>query len=125
VEVLLSEARPAPVVFIHGLWMHATSWDDWSDLFANSGYQCIAPGCPGDSSTVDDTRANAISAPARPLFRAGFANFAPRSEATVDTRRERGPLLLIAGAPTGPSLLEFLARNGLSASAASPNPTNA
>jgi pimeloyl-ACP methyl ester carboxylesterase len=93
VEVLLSETTRAPLVFIHGLWMHATSWDDWSDLFTDSGYQCIAPGWPGDSSTVDETRANAFPAPARPLFQAGFANFAPRSEATVDTRRERGPLL--------------------------------
>jgi pimeloyl-ACP methyl ester carboxylesterase len=42
-------------------------------------------------------QAYAIPGPARLLFQTGLANFTPRSEATVDTRRERGPLLLIAG----------------------------
>jgi pimeloyl-ACP methyl ester carboxylesterase len=39
----------------------------------------------------------AIPAPALPLFQAGLANVNRHSEATVDTKRERGPLLLIAG----------------------------
>jgi non-heme chloroperoxidase len=200
-----------PVVFVHGLWLHATSWAPWVELFAASGYDPIAPGWPGDAPTAAETRAdpaavaghgvgdvtdhysNIISAlssppvvighsfggliaqrlhgmgfsracvvispaqfkgilglplaqlqsawpvlshprlrtrtwahtpdtfarsfanavpraeadqllatygipsPARPLFQAGLANLTPRSEASVDTGRERGPLLLIAG----------------------------
>jgi non-heme chloroperoxidase len=39
----------------------------------------------------------AIPAPGRPLFQAGLANVVPRSEAKVDTRSERGPLLMFAG----------------------------
>ena len=35
-------ARPA--VFIHGLWLHATSWRPWLDLFAQRGYDPVAPG---------------------------------------------------------------------------------
>ena len=27
----------APVVFIHGLWLHASSWQPWQDLFAEAG----------------------------------------------------------------------------------------
>jgi non-heme chloroperoxidase len=27
-----------PVVFIHGLWLLASSWDRWADLFAQAGY---------------------------------------------------------------------------------------
>jgi pimeloyl-ACP methyl ester carboxylesterase len=42
-------------------------------------------------------QAYAIPAPARPLFQAGLANAVPNSEAKVDTRHERGPLLMIAG----------------------------
>jgi alpha-beta hydrolase superfamily lysophospholipase len=48
----------APVVFIHGLWLHATSWKPWQDLFAESGYEAIAPGWPGDGETVEATRAH-------------------------------------------------------------------
>lgn len=50
---------PTPVVFIHGLWVHADSWKPWVDLFASAGYAPVAPGWPGDSPTVDLTRKNA------------------------------------------------------------------
>jgi pimeloyl-ACP methyl ester carboxylesterase len=48
----------APVVFIHGLWLHASSWGLWQELFAGAGYQPSAPGWPGDANTVEATRAN-------------------------------------------------------------------
>jgi pimeloyl-ACP methyl ester carboxylesterase len=47
-----------PVVFIHGLWLHATSWQPWIDLFTERGYQPVAPGWPGDAPTVEQTRQN-------------------------------------------------------------------
>jgi pimeloyl-ACP methyl ester carboxylesterase len=47
-----------PVVFIHGLWLHATSWNPWLDLFREAGYQPVAPGWPGDGATVEESRAN-------------------------------------------------------------------
>jgi hypothetical protein len=48
----------APVVFIHGLWLHASSWQPWQELFAEAGYAPSAPGWPGDGDTVEATRAN-------------------------------------------------------------------
>jgi pimeloyl-ACP methyl ester carboxylesterase len=45
-------------MFIHGLWLHATSWTPWIELFESNGYQATAPGWPGDSETVADTRSN-------------------------------------------------------------------
>jgi pimeloyl-ACP methyl ester carboxylesterase len=45
-----------PVVFVHGLWLHADSWGAWVDFFREAGYAPQAPGWPGDSSTVDETR---------------------------------------------------------------------
>jgi non-heme chloroperoxidase len=45
-----------PVVFVHGLWLHADSWGPWVDLFREAGYQPAAPGWPGDSSTVAAAR---------------------------------------------------------------------
>ena len=47
-----------PVIFIHGLWLHATSWDPWIDRFRNEGYAPCAPGWPGDPDTVQEARAN-------------------------------------------------------------------
>lgn len=47
-----------PVLFIHGLWLHATSWTAWSELFQDAGYQTSAPGWPGEPDTVEEARAN-------------------------------------------------------------------
>ncbi len=45
-----------PVVFIHGLWLHASSWQPWVELFDGAGYSSIAPGWPGDAETVAASR---------------------------------------------------------------------
>jgi pimeloyl-ACP methyl ester carboxylesterase len=47
-----------PVVFIHGAWLHATSWGPWLELFTQHGYDPVAPGWPNEPSTVDEARAN-------------------------------------------------------------------
>ncbi|MDH2416216.1 alpha/beta fold hydrolase [Nocardioides sp. CER19] len=48
----------APVLFIHGLWLHATSWNPWIDHFTAAGYVASAPGWPGDPDTVLEARAH-------------------------------------------------------------------
>jgi pimeloyl-ACP methyl ester carboxylesterase len=45
-----------PAVFVHGLWLHASSWDPWLELFQEAGYTPTAPGWPGDSDTVEEAR---------------------------------------------------------------------
>ncbi|WP_308492415.1 alpha/beta hydrolase [Microbacterium terrisoli] len=55
----MSETTPAkrlPVMFIHGLWIHASAWRAWQDLFEASGHATSAPGWPGDGETVQATR---------------------------------------------------------------------
>lgn len=54
----MTSPTPVPVVFIHGLWLHATSWAPWIDLFEREGYAPVAPGWPGDPGTVEEARAN-------------------------------------------------------------------
>ncbi|MFD8079034.1 alpha/beta hydrolase [Streptomyces sp. NPDC059718] len=49
---------PTPVLFIHGLWLHSTSWQPWIDLFGDEGYAPSAPGWPGDPDTVEEARQN-------------------------------------------------------------------
>lgn len=54
----MASKQQIPVVFIHGLWLHASSWEPWVDLFNERGYQAVAPGWPGDGSTVEESRAH-------------------------------------------------------------------
>lgn len=49
----------APIVFVHGLWLHAESWNNWIDLFRANGYDARAVAWPGDSDTTEATRRNA------------------------------------------------------------------
>jgi pimeloyl-ACP methyl ester carboxylesterase len=53
----MTSAR-TPVIFIHGLWLHASSWTPWLELFREAGYEAAAPGWPGIPETVELARAN-------------------------------------------------------------------
>ncbi|MBA3823775.1 MAG: alpha/beta hydrolase [Ktedonobacterales bacterium] len=41
-----------PVLFVHGLWLLASSWDRWRTLFEQHGFTTLAPGWPDDPATV-------------------------------------------------------------------------
>jgi pimeloyl-ACP methyl ester carboxylesterase len=45
-----------PVVFVHGLWLLASSWDPWRELFDAKGFATLAPGWPDDPATVEEGR---------------------------------------------------------------------
>jgi non-heme chloroperoxidase len=47
-----------PVVFVHGLWLLASSWDRWAEHFAEAGYAPVSPGWPDDPGTVEEAFAN-------------------------------------------------------------------
>jgi pimeloyl-ACP methyl ester carboxylesterase len=51
-------AKP-PVVFVHGLWLHAESWNPWIDFFREQGYDATAASWPGDAANTEATRQNA------------------------------------------------------------------
>jgi len=44
------------VVFIHGLWLHSSSWQAWVDYFKKAGYEAVALDWPGDAPTVAAAR---------------------------------------------------------------------
>jgi non-heme chloroperoxidase len=50
-------AAGTPVVFVHGLWLHAESWGPWMELFREAGYEPVAPGWPGEPDTIEAARA--------------------------------------------------------------------
>jgi non-heme chloroperoxidase len=47
-----------PVVFVHGLWLLASSWQRWRQRFEDNGYTTLAPGWPDDPATVQDAKAH-------------------------------------------------------------------
>ncbi len=47
-----------PVVFVHGLWLLSSSWQQWRDLFEDNGYATLAPGWPDDPETVEEAKAD-------------------------------------------------------------------
>jgi non-heme chloroperoxidase len=47
-----------PVVFVHGLWLLASSWDRWAAVFEDAGFVAVTPGWPDDPDSVADANAN-------------------------------------------------------------------
>lgn len=50
-----------PIIFVHGLWLHAESWSNWMEFFRGKGYSTLAASWPGDSETTEATRRNAAA----------------------------------------------------------------
>lgn len=98
-----------PVVFIHGLWLHAASWGPWLDRFRDAGYRPIAPGWPGESDTVEETRANPD-----PIAGHGFDDIVDHHAAIIDTL-DTPPVLV--GHSFGGTVVEKLLGLGLGAAA--------
>lgn len=51
-------AGKTPVVFIHGLWLLPSSWDNWAGVFEEAGYAAVTPVWPDDPDTIEEARAN-------------------------------------------------------------------
>jgi pimeloyl-ACP methyl ester carboxylesterase len=45
-----------PVVFVHGLWLLASSWERWAEVFEGAGYVSVLADWPDDPETVDEAR---------------------------------------------------------------------
>lgn len=58
-----NHSNKRPIVFVHGLWLHAESWHNWLEFFRDNGYQAMAASWPGDAATTEATRqkANAVA----------------------------------------------------------------
>jgi pimeloyl-ACP methyl ester carboxylesterase len=53
-----NDSGRVPVVFIHGLWLLASSWDRWKDLFEAEGFATVAPQWPDDPESVAEANAH-------------------------------------------------------------------
>jgi non-heme chloroperoxidase len=83
-EPAVTESSALPVVFVHGLWLHASSWQPWLDLFVERGYRPLAPGWPGEAATPEETRAHADELAGR-----GITEITDSYAAVIDGLEER------------------------------------
>ena len=99
-----------PVVFVHGLWLLASSWDRWAAVFEEAGYVAVSPGWPDDPDTVEE------AAEHPEVFAHKSVGQIADHMAAVVAGLERKPALI--GHSFGGLLTQILAGRGLSAASA-------
>jgi alpha-beta hydrolase superfamily lysophospholipase len=92
------------VLFIHGLWLHASSWQPWIDHFNAAGYAAFAPTWPGEPDDVQTARAE----PQR-LAGYGIDDVTDAYAATIDSM-DVAPVLI--GHSFGGTIVEKLLGQG-------------
>lgn len=102
------------IVFIHGLWLHASSWQAWMDYFSDHGYTVLNPGWPGDGATVEDSRNNPTA-----IANHGVKEVADRYAAIIQNLAE--PPIVI-GHSFGGLLAQILLGRGIAAAAIAIDP---
>jgi non-heme chloroperoxidase len=103
-----------PVVFIHGLWLLASSWDRWAAVFDEAGYAPVAIDWPGDPGTVADANAHPQAFAGQKVGQ--VANHA----ADVIGRLNKKPA--VVGHSFGGLLTQIVAGRGLSAASVAIDP---
>jgi non-heme chloroperoxidase len=102
------------VVFVHGLWLLASSWDPWKQLFESKGYAPVAVDWPGDRATYDEAHRDKDS-----LAGTSVADVADHVAAVI-AGLERKPV--IVGHSFGGLLAQIVAGRGLAAATVAIDP---
>jgi non-heme chloroperoxidase len=103
-----------PVVFVHGLWLLPSSWDNWVTLFEEAGYVGLTPSWPDDPETVEEARANPDV-----LAKKTLKQVADHTTEIINAL-DKKPVLI--GHSTGGLLAQMLAGRGLSATTVAIDP---
>jgi pimeloyl-ACP methyl ester carboxylesterase len=96
-----------PVVFIHGLWLLPSSWNNWVQLFEEAGYAGVTPDWPDDPETIEEARANPD------VFAKKTLGQIADHTADVIAKLDKKPAVM--GHSTGGLLAQMIADRGLSA----------
>ncbi|MCW2987373.1 MAG: alpha/beta hydrolase [Solirubrobacterales bacterium] len=96
-----------PVVFIHGLWLLPSSWDNWAGVFEEAGYAALTPVWPDDPETVEQARANPDVFAKKTLGQI--------ADHTADVIGQLTKKPAVMGHSTGGLLCQIIADRGLSA----------
>jgi non-heme chloroperoxidase len=111
---LANSSEKQPVVFIHGLWLLPSSWDNWVGFFEENGYAGVTPSWPDDPETVEEARANPD------VFAKKTLKQVADHTADVIGRLDRKPAVM--GHSTGGLLTYMIADRGLSAASVAIDP---
>jgi len=103
-----------PVVFIHGLWLLPSSWDNWAGLFEEAGYAAVQPSWPDDPETIEVARAEPEL-----LAKKNLKQIADHT-ADVIGKLDKKPAVM--GHSTGGLLAQLIADRGLSAATVAIDP---
>jgi non-heme chloroperoxidase len=103
-----------PVVFIHGLWLLPSSWNNWVDSFEEQGYASVTPDWPDDPETVEQARANPEVLAKKTLKQV--------ADHTEDVIRGLTEMPVVMGHSTGGLLAQMIADRGLSATTVAIDP---
>jgi len=103
-----------PVVFIHGLWLLPSSWDNWAGVFEEAGYAAVKPTWPDDPRTVAEARANPDVFAKKTL-----GMIADHTQEVIEGL-EKKPAVM--GHSTGGLLAQIIADRGLSAATVAIDP---
>lgn len=107
-------APRARVIFIHGMWLHASSWAPWTEHFRAAGYDPVAPGWPGEPDTVAEARQHPEL-----VANAGIDDIAAHYTKIVDSV-DAGPILI--GHSFGGLIAEKLLGQGIGAAGVAIDP---
>jgi non-heme chloroperoxidase len=107
-------AGGTPVVFIHGLWLLPSSWDNWAGAFEAAGYPPLTPAWPDDPDTVEEARAKPD------IFAGKTIGQVADHTAEVIGELDRKPAVI--GHSTGGLLAQIIAGRGLSAATVAIDP---
>jgi pimeloyl-ACP methyl ester carboxylesterase len=103
-----------PVVFIHGLWLLPSSWDNWAGVFEEAGYAAVTPVWPDDPETVEEARANPDV-----FARKTLAQIADHTVEVIGQLQKKPAVM---GHSTGGLLCQIIAGRGLSAATVAIDP---
>jgi non-heme chloroperoxidase len=107
-------SNATPVVFVHGLWLLPSSWDNWVTLFEEAGYVGLTPAWPDDPATVEEARANP-----EVLAKKTLKQVADHTTEIIDALDKKPAII---GHSTGGLLAQMLAGRGLSAATVAIDP---
>jgi len=96
-----------PVVFIHGLWLLPSSWNNWVDFFEENGYAGVTPDWPDDPETVEVARAEP-----EVLAKKTLKQIADHTSEVIGGLQQKPAVM---GHSTGGLLAQIIADRGLSA----------
>jgi pimeloyl-ACP methyl ester carboxylesterase len=109
-----NQSGRTPVVFIHGLWLLPSSWDNWTRFFEDAGYATLTPSWPDDPETVEEARAHPEVLAKKTLKQV--------ADHTADVIGKLDKKPAVMGHSTGGLLTFMLADRGLSAASVAIDP---